>query len=467
MSHSSLIIGLLLSTLVWTVPINFEQEALAQVESEQISTVTATDRRLKQYQGLLQKLNYLQQQGINYRQVIDQLNFQIQDKEPIEERFVLTNNKNFIQAWNEFNREIADNHELYSFRGMSQILDSLDQDLLILDDLVSNFEISDENNLDKFLLGSTKKVRDLELQISQIENLIYLQLLNLDTTNSLNSNILGTTRVKQQPISAVADADLPNNSIFNFKALIVLTLLSSCAIAIVIVAYKQNKYFRQIKTIYKDQYISQQPEHNPQDLDSLNQDKQEISGIPDYPNTYKNHHSKTKQHHPRQYNQKLTKPSFNLNDYSTSHLITKNHTTQSIPQSSFPTTYIPSEEALVTTYTQDPKILAKKAIKVAATRESIEQRRAGIKTAILFTETGNDSYWIALEPELEDHHYFLVPKPNLVINSRIYQTIEYIFRCPGYQNRASNKFQLKLPAVVQFNGSDCWKLVKSGELTFS
>ncbi|MEM7590051.1 MAG: hypothetical protein AAF383_00750 [Cyanobacteria bacterium P01_A01_bin.83] len=468
MSHSNLVRGLLLSTLVWTLPINFEQEALAQAESEQISATAATDKKTSQYQELLQKLSNLQQQGINYRQSIDQINFQIREKEAIDNQLVLTSSQNFNQALNEFNREIADNQELYSFRGMSQILDNLDQDLLILDDLVSDLNISDENNLDKFVLGSSIKVRDLELQVSQLENLIYRQLLNLHTSNSLNSSILETPIVEPST-SAVADADLPNNSFFNFKAFIVLILLSSCAIVIVLVAYRQNKYFRQIntKTIHKDLHLSKQLETNPQYLDSLNQGDQEVSKILTHTNNYQNQLSQTQQHHLRQYHQKPTKPSFNIYDYSTSNQLPQNYPTQSIPQSSSPVTYISSAEALVATYTQNPKLLAKKVIKVAATRESIEQIRAGIKTPIIFTETANDSYWIVMEPELEENQCFLVPKPNLVINSRIYQTTEDIFHCPGYKNRTSNKFQLSIPAVVQFNGSGYWKLVKPGELMFS
>lgn len=469
MSHSNLIRGLLLSTLVWTLPVNYDQEVLAQVENKQTLTITENKTYQKRYRELLRQATNLQEQSINHRELIYKANLNSQEKNQNSYKPVLTSSKNFAQSLNKFVQEIEKNSELYSFPEISPILKNIAQDLILLKDLRSNLETTDENNLDKVTLESIQKVRDLELHTYQIENIIYRQLLDIQQANKLIASVLETST--EQQIIQTLDTKVANNTtFFNFKALIVLTLLSSCAIVIVLVAHKQNKYFRKIKiqSAQDDQWIPPQPENNHDNYrNSINQDEQEISGIASYGNGNINHHPKNKQFHPNQHQNKKIKPSFNAHNTLTSNLLSKKEIAKPLPQSISPVQYITTEEALVTAYRKNPKLLAKKVIKVAATRESIEQIRAGIKTTIVFTETTNDSYWIALEPELEGNHYFLLPKPNLIINSRIYQTIEDIFSCPGYETRSSNRFKLNLPAVVQFNGSGCWKLVEPGELSFS
>ena len=130
-------------------------------------------------------------------------------------------------------------------------------------------------------------------------------------------------------------------------------------------------------------------------------------------------------------------------------------------------------QSLIELYNSNPGLLASKSTMVAATRESIEQRRTGYNTPIIFTQTDNDSYWIVNKKLLvEDDYFYLVPKAYLIINSRIYQTIEDIFVCQNYANRSSNKFQLVQPAIVKLisdseDYEDKWELVKPGELNFS
>ncbi|MEM7590052.1 MAG: hypothetical protein AAF383_00755 [Cyanobacteria bacterium P01_A01_bin.83] len=120
-------------------------------------------------------------------------------------------------------------------------------------------------------------------------------------------------------------------------------------------------------------------------------------------------------------------------------------------------------------YNDNPRTLAINAIKVAATRESIEEIRTGIKTPLILKQDENDSYWILNEPIPKDKYFYLVPKANLIINDRIYQTVEDIFTCQGYQDRTSNNFKLKSPAVVKLSADfdDQWELVQPGELVFS
>ena len=60
-SHSNIIGGLLLSTLVWTFPLNFELETLAQVETVQTTEITKQEDNKQDHQKLLQINNKLQQ----------------------------------------------------------------------------------------------------------------------------------------------------------------------------------------------------------------------------------------------------------------------------------------------------------------------------------------------------------------------------------------------------------------------
>ncbi|MEM8719538.1 MAG: hypothetical protein AAGE84_09555 [Cyanobacteria bacterium P01_G01_bin.39] len=126
-------------------------------------------------------------------------------------------------------------------------------------------------------------------------------------------------------------------------------------------------------------------------------------------------------------------------------------------------------ESLTGFYNKNPRALSNRVAKVAATRESIEQRRSGIKTPLIFKENDNDSYWIVNEFLLPDNSFYLLPKANLIINDRIYQTVEYIFTCQGYEYKTSNNFELRRPAVVRLSADfdDQWELVQPGELVFS
>ncbi len=118
-------------------------------------------------------------------------------------------------------------------------------------------------------------------------------------------------------------------------------------------------------------------------------------------------------------------------------------------------------------YRQNPQLLSHKIIKLEVNKKSIQRTKTRYKPDIIFKKASNDSYWIIMEPKLENNCYFLVPKPNLEINSLIYPSIENIFNCTGYNNRTSNKFNLKLSAMVQIHSTSSWKLIGAGEITFS
>ena len=112
------------------------------------------------------------------------------------------------------------------------------------------------------------------------------------------------------------------------------------------------------------------------------------------------------------------------------------------------------------------KVLLSYVTKVDSTPESIEGKRSGKKIPMIFTAIANGIYWLVNQPALQDSHNFLVPKAGLVINDANYQTLEAIFKCDGYENRTSNKFQLISPAIVNKLSLDRWQLIESGKLMF-
>ncbi len=124
-------------------------------------------------------------------------------------------------------------------------------------------------------------------------------------------------------------------------------------------------------------------------------------------------------------------------------------------------------EDLVYNYNRK-KINKSNIVKVSATRESIEKRRTGDNTPLILIQgdEGHEATWVVTQYPLQDNCRFLVPRLGLIINDRIYQTIEDIFMCKGYKNRASNDFKLMLPAVVKSRSNNEWELIESGELLF-
>ena len=303
------------------------------------------------------------------------------------------------------------------------------------------------------------------------------------------------------------DTNPKSNSFVGLKILLLLTLLSGCTLPVIIKVYNQNYSLKKIKAKGQDRQIHKKYYPNTSKSNQQSYQQHELFGssnnwqsrTSDYSNQrfsntnhggdidYTSPLSKKKNYQRTNNNQtskiqtfsnhpisKNSRGQLKNSKYSATNIVNKTQKKQALPKSVSPVTYVPSnlenpnisDRGILEIYDKNPRELSKKSIKVAAARESIEQRRAGIKTPILFTETTSDSYWIIPDPK-DNNRFFLVPKPNLVINSLIYQTIKDIFNCQGYQDRTSNKFQLKEFAVVQSEDSGCWKLIKPGELIFS
>ena len=129
-------------------------------------------------------------------------------------------------------------------------------------------------------------------------------------------------------------------------------------------------------------------------------------------------------------------------------------------------------QSLIDSYNNKSGFTSENIISIAATEDSIEKIRSGLKTPVIFTKVYNGSCWIVPDIKLQNDCFYLVPKVDLIINSRIYQTIEDIFVCQNYAKRSTNKFQLVQPAIVKLisdseDSEDKWELVEPGKLNFS
>ena len=495
-SHSNLIRGLLISALIWTIPSNFEQKTVAQAETTLLSSNKKQENIRQDYRELLAKVNALQAEAKNYRVEVEQFNEELQKKFNSSGQLKKVNLQPLLQSIEEFNQELEKKPNLASINKEIKIAEAESRKTLkSIEEINRTFNNKnfDEIALYKFAFFSTTQATNLQLQFTNIENLIYIDLFEIPDKNGFIHN----------NIEAVSG----KNGLFSLKGLLVLLALSGCAFFVIRQAYNKNNLVKQIKSKEKNNRISKNNYQNTKQSNQLysnydngflaesNNRKTRSGRTPHYQNQtnnqrgmadysppsrdWTNNQSRRRSTSSSYSHSKSTKPAyeqkaksyFNLDEDSTTNLFhnkkeyqTRSKSVSRVPNFSNQATTL--DEKLKKMYHDDPKHLLKKVIKVAATRESIEQRRSGFETPITFTETSNDSYWIILEPK-SDHGYYLVPKPNLVINSRIHQTIEDIFSCQGYDDRTSNKFKLELFATVQSEGGGSWKLVKPGELLFS
>ena len=171
--------------------------------------------------------------------------------------------------------------------------------------------------------------------------------------------------------------------------------------------------------------------------------------------------------HPVASDHKQIKPKFNFSDSSKTNPFSKTTPTQVIQELLPTVTSLVTEEDLILMYRENRQLLHQKSITVAITKESIQRIKTGQKSDILFKEASNGGYWIIIEPKLENNCYFLVPNPFVDINSLTPQSIDKIFTCTRYNNRTSDQFSLKYSAMVQIHTLTSWRLIGTGEITFS
>ncbi|MDJ0899502.1 MAG: hypothetical protein QNJ55_11890 [Xenococcus sp. MO_188.B8] len=432
-NHSNLIRGLLLSTLIWTLPINFELETVAQVESIQSFNFTKEEINRSFDQNRTFDAITLYKFALVSTNKARDLELRIADLEKhiyIESRY--------LQQQNSFTLNPIDaNSERNKFLSLKALLV-----LFVLSGCTFFiiYKAYKQNN----------SVKQIKIKDNQINQNYYQKNTVKPSQPYRQRNNYSSTAIRNQRTSS------EKKSTYYSTKFEMMDRGKAGGAGEASGAGEDNYQDSSLKTKLADYYQYKSP--NRRGITNYSASSQDLS----------NKNSSSKLNRSRYYHQHLTKQALNLNENSATNLFPTRTAKQSSSKS---VTHISDKpntlgEEIVAIYHRNPRELSIKVIKVAATSESIEQRRAGMKTPIRFTETSNYSYWIIQEPKT-DNNYFLVPKPNLVINSHIYQTIEDIFSCQGYQNRASNKFKLKLSAVVQSEGEGSWKLIEPGELIFS
>ena len=512
MSQSNLTRGLLLSTLVWTLSANCLSKVSAQVIDDLSLNMTTEEQTITSDQDLLQKTEIFQQKAEKFRQIIDIFNIQLQEqfnsqrtKNIVDFTEVLAHWAQLNRIWRDFTKDLESRPELFNLLQEDEFFQEIGQNLLTQKEIISNLEkvLNQSSTLiitelqeqlftrrelsrnyypygtfeartqHKFALVSTNKVRELELQASQIENIISHHLLYKKQLNNTNYGIAEPTTSNSVDTKKFVDNLLKQPDFFNFNTLIALTLLSSCAIFIILRSFKQDRSVFQAQNFNQggnseiprsdlinydvSDYLKNVQQLENQALKILNSANQIVE---EKQKSQVNDDSISFSHDQSQSNSNFSDLATTKTFLSSSH----RKIIQEIPPT---VTSLVTEEDLILMYRKNWQFLRQKSITVAITRESIKRIKTGQKSDILFKEADSGGYWIVLEPKLENNCYFLVPNPILEINSLTLQSIDKIFTCTRYNNRTSDKFNLKYSAMVRVHSSTSWKLIGTGELTFS
>ena len=520
MSQSKLTRGLLFSTLVWTLSTSGVLKVSAQVINDFSSDLARQEQNINNDQDLLQKIDLLQQKAARLRQTVDIFNLHLQEelnysrkKNRVDVEKVLANWEQFNIIWHNFNQDLGNNPELSSILGKTKVINSINQNLLFQKEIIStlakvlnessrllvkefqeklftqrelnhsyfpkgNFEIQTQH---KFTLISTNKARELELQVSQIENILSNHILTKQETINKNDNsyktIEATTINSSKTNSNLSKTNKPGNFL-NFNTFIALILLSSCAIFVVMKAYKKNNSGLENKDSSQDDDPGISPNNVEDYLKNLqqveNQAREIINStnqiIENQKNSRENQQKFQENNAPASLNNNSSKPkqpSHNSSNSVTNKEFVSKMPQQAVQESLLTDVDLATEEDLIVLYHENRQLLLQKSIKVEVTRESLQSIKTGVQSEILFKEISNGSYWLVLEPKLENNCYFLVPNPILNFNALINQGIDHIFTCTRYNNRRSDHFNLKFSAMVQVQSSSTWKLIGTGEIIFS
>ena len=517
MTQSKLTRGLLFSTLVLTLSTSCVLKISAQVINDFSSAMAQQEQEINNDQDLLQKIDILQQKAARLRQTVDIFNLRLQEEfnsprrnNTVNEKKVLANWEQFNKIWHNFNQDLGENPELYSLLDKTQVINSINKNLLFQKEIISTlaqvlnessrllttefqeqlFTKRELNNSyfpngtfetqtqHKFTLISTNKARELELQVSQMENILSNYILTKqESIKTINS---GYRAIEATTIDSGKTKNIPNepSNFLNFNTFIALFLLSSCAIFVVVKAYKQKNPSLDNKDYNQDDDLEISQNNVEDYLKNLQQVENQAREIINSTNQIIDHQKNSRENYQKfQDNNNPAAPGNNLSTNKQPNLNSSNAATnrklvsqispQALQESLLTNVALAIEEDLIDLYHKNRQLLLQKSIKVSVTKESLQRIKTGLQSEILFKETSNGSYWLVLEPKLENNCYFLVPNPILNFNALINQGIDNIFTCTRYNNRTSDNFNLKFSAMVQVQSSSTWKLIGTGEIIFS
>jgi outer membrane murein-binding lipoprotein Lpp len=117
---------------------------------------------------------------------------------------------------------------------------------------------------------------------------------------------------------------------------------------------------------------------------------------------------------------------------------------------------------LIDTYHEEPSLIFLKGIEVSETEESISNRQFNITNPIVLENNRQGNYLIVKEKKTD----YLIPKPNLTINSDNYLSLEGLFECRNYSPTYSSFKLIKPARVLGILGGLNWCLEEKGILQF-
>ncbi|MGK7892509.1 MAG: hypothetical protein AB4372_02355 [Xenococcus sp. (in: cyanobacteria)] len=518
--HSNLTRGLLISTIVWTLSSNYALKVSAQVIDDLSSSRKKQEQTITNDQDILYQVEILQQQAEKFRKTVDLFNLQLQEQlnsqrtsNIVDVQPVLVNWEELNLVWHNLTNNLEKHPEFSNLLQEDQVFHNIEQNLIFQKEIISNlakilnnsstliitelqeqlftrrelsrnsypygtFEVKTQH---KFALISTNKARELEVQVSQIENILSSNLLHREQTNNTNYKTESTITSNQNSTKELNNSLSEQNEFLKFNTLIALILLSSCAIFIILRNSNHNQDILQNKDleqegnseIFRNNLVNydvtdylknvQKIEHQARKLlNSTNQiiEHQKNSIEQDEKFQVKNYSVASSSN--------KIKPNYNnFSDSSATQRLSITTPTQVIQEFSPTFTSLATEEDLILMYRKNRQLLYQKSITVEITKKSKQRIQTKPKYDIFFEETSNGGYWIVFEPKLENNCYFLVPNPFLDITSLTSQNIDNIFTCTRYNNRTSDQFSLKYSAMVQVHNSSSWRLIGNGEITFS
>jgi len=424
MRHSNLIRVLLLFTLVGTLSSDYALKANAQVIND-LSSNTIKQRQTRQsHQDVLQKIDILQQKAENFRQTVDRINIQLQEQlnspqtsQKVDFKPILANWEQLNRIWHELTKNLEQNPEFSHLLQKDRVFYNIDQSLTFQEKIISNlakvlnksssptiiafqeqiFTKKELNNHDhphgifeartqhKFALISTNKARELELQIYQLENILFNYLLYKKQPNNPNYRIIqATTKIYPDTEEFVDNSD-KKTRFFNFNTLIVLTLLSSCGMFIALKTYKKNSSSLEDHDLHEDAE-TEKTHNNVADYNVVDylknvqkvesQARELLSSTNHIIENQQINIGKDEDYQLTEYfadiSEKRSQPNLDFPDFQRTESLPKT-TQQAIPAPLPMITSLATEEDVIILYRNNRQSLLQKAIRVDVTQESIQR----------------------------------------------------------------------------------------------
>jgi hypothetical protein len=133
---------------------------------------------------------------------------------------------------------------------------------------------------------------------------------------------------------------------------------------------------------------------------------------------------------------------------------------------------IRNKEDLLFAYNKYPKLFEQEmrnpkiVTLVTVDADSVKAKRLGRDSHLRLSPSIYGNYFIFENLTLSDRYYYLLPKPNLIVDQYKYETVQAVFNFENYSQKRSNKFTLlKKLAIVGWTDEGIW-LYEPGIIDF-